>query len=224
MVMRFFRGPDESGLVHIEHQILSMLSDCRHSFDLSFAALLTGGDPSVLAADVRTTDGRINRSEQEIRRELVVHASVRGGGEDIGTVLAYLMVTRMIERAGDQTKNILDLALEHVSFADASDRAPIVAYRDEISSMFGAVAVLFTEPEKASAQAFLSRADELLKEFDRLVTAQIHSTEPAGHAVPRALLFRYLKRITANLANIVSSAVMPVDQIDYYGSVIDREE
>lgn len=223
MVMQFFRGPDETGLAHIEHQILTMLSDCRHSFDLSFAALLTGGDPAVLATDVRTTDGRINRLEQEIRRELVVHATVRGS-QDVGRVLAYLMVTRMIERAGDQAKNILDLALEGVSFAGAADLPEMVAYRDEISAMFGTVAAIFTDADEARARDFLARADELLKIFDRLVTAQLHTTEPASHAVPRALLYRYLKRITANLANIVSSAILPVDKIDYYGPVIDRDE
>lgn len=223
MVMQFFRGPDEPGLAHIEHQILTMLSDCRHSFDLSFAAVLTGGDPSVLASDVRNTDGRINRTEQEIRRELVVHATVRGS-EDMGTVLAYLMVTRMIERAGDQTKNILDLALEGVTFAGDSDRDDMVAYRDEISAMFGTVGSIFTETEERKARAFLARADEILKACDRHVRAQLHTTEPASHAVPRALLYRYLKRITANLANIVSSAVLPVDKIDYYGPVIDRDE
>lgn len=222
-MMQFFRRSDETSLIRIEHQILTMLSDCRHSFDLSFAAVLSGGDPAVLASDVRNTDGRINRLEQEVRRELVVHASVRGG-DDVGTVIAYLMVTRMIERAGDQTKNVLDLALEGVNFAGAADLDAMIAYREEISAMFGAVAVIFTDPDESVARSFLARADELLKEFDGLVRAQIHSTEPASHAVPRALLYRYLKRITANLANIVSAAVMPVDKIDYYGPMIDRDE
>lgn len=222
-MMQFFRRSDETSMTRIEHQILTMLSDCRHSFDLSFAALVSGGDPTVLASDVRNTDGRINRTEQEVRRELVVHASVHGG-DDVGTVIAYLMVTRMIERAGDQTKNILDLALEGVNLAGAPDLADMLAYRDEISSKFGEAAAIFTDPDEASAKALMSRADALLKEFDGLVRAQIHSSEPAFHAVPRALLYRYLKRITANLANIVSSAVMPVDKIDYYGSMIDREE
>lgn len=221
--MQFFRKSDEKSLTRIEHQILTMLSDCRHSFDLSFAAVLTGGDPAVLASDVRNTDARINALEQEVRRELVVHAAVRGG-DDVGTVIAYLMVTRMIERAGDQTKNILDLALEGVSFAEASDLPDMIAYRDEISAKFGDVASIFTDPDDVTARAFLGRADVLLKEFDALVRSQIHSKEPAFHAVPRALLYRYLKRITANLANIVSSAVMPVDKIDYYGPMIDRDE
>lgn len=223
MVMEFFRGAGDSPLDHIEHQILTMVSDCRHSFDLSFAALLSGGDAAVLASDVRDTDKRINRLEQEIRRELVVHASVHGG-EDVGTVLAYLMVTRMLERIGDQTKNVLDIALEGVSLAAAPDVERIVAYRDEISAMFGTVSVVFTEADEAAARTLLARADKLLKEFDRLVAAQLHSTEAASHAVPRALLYRYLKRIVANLANVASAAVMPVDKIDYYGPMIDRDE
>ena len=32
----------------------------------------------------------------------------------------------------------------------------------------------------------------------------------------RALLYRYLKRITAHLMNVISSLVMPVHRLDYY--------
>ena len=35
-------------------------------------------------------------------------------------------------------------------------------------------------------------------------------------AVARALPARYLKRIAANLANVMSSVVLPVDQMDSY--------
>ena len=41
----------------------------------------------------------------------------------------------------------------------------------------------------------------------------------AFYAVPRALLYRYFKRITANLSGVVSAVVSPVDQIDYYADV-----
>jgi hypothetical protein len=34
-------------------------------------------------------------------------------------------------------------------------------------------------------------------------------------AVPRAILYRYWKRIVANLAGIVTSAIEPLQNIDY---------
>ena len=44
----------------------------------------------------------------------------------------------------------------------------------------------------------------------------MHSTEPAVVAVPRALLYRFLKRVTAHSLNVVSAVVMPVDRLDYF--------
>ena len=49
----------------------------------------------------------------------------------------------------------------------------------------------------------------------------VHSTEPALHAVPRALLYRFLKRITAHSMNVVTAVVMPVDRLDYYDEADD---
>jgi phosphate uptake regulator len=221
MVMEFFRSPRHGGLEQIERQIATMLGDCRHSFDSAMHALVSGADAASLAADVRETDRRINDMEQTIRRELVVHASVRGG-QDVPVVLAYMIIVRMLERVGDQNKNVLDLAAEGVSFVGAPDHDQVVAFRDELSALFATTAEVFTARDDVAARKVLGRCDELVHGFESLVVAQLHSEEPARHAVPRALLYRYLKRITANLANVMSSVVMPLDQIDYYGPEIEE--
>jgi hypothetical protein len=43
----------------------------------------------------------------------------------------------------------------------------------------------------------------------------MQSEEPGSWAVPRAILYRYWKRIVANLAGIVTSAIEPLQTIDY---------
>src|SRR5665811_1629924 len=113
MVLEFFRTPKESGLDHIEQSVATMLTDCRHTFDAAMNALVGGTDPAAVADDIRGTDRRVNEAEQEIRRELVVHASVHGSG-DVSTILAYMMISRMLERIGDNAKNVFDLAEEGV--------------------------------------------------------------------------------------------------------------
>ena len=57
---------------------------------------------------------------------------------------------------------------------------------------------------------------DLLDEYDDCIQAQIESTRTPRDAVPRALLCRYLKRITAHLMNVLTSLVMPFDRLDYY--------
>jgi len=44
----------------------------------------------------------------------------------------------------------------------------------------------------------------------------VHATAPALAAVPRALLYRFLKRVAAHCANVVTAVVMPVDRLDYF--------
>ena len=164
---------------------------------------------------MRRTDRQINRMEMEIRRELVVHASVHGGA-DAPEVLVFMNMVKDLERIGDYNKNIYDLSEEGVSFADAPDIEQLLAYRDEISSRIALMGEILTVRDEDRARAYIDRGDELRREFDDRINELIRSTEPALTAVPRALLYRFLKRVTAHSLNVVSAVVMPVDRLDYF--------
>ncbi len=215
MVMEFFRKSSEGSLERIELQIIRMLTDTRHAFDEAMSSLIGGADPTVLGPDIRVTDGRINATEREIRRELVVHAAVMGA-EDVSTILAYMIVIKKIERIGDNAKNIFDLASEGVQLHQAPDVDRLISFRDTLSEMIASAGEIFGARDQERAKQFISDGDHMLGQFDQLVVELIHSDDPASEAVPRALLYRYMKRIAANLLGVVSSVVMPVDQIDYY--------
>ncbi|GIT01339.1 MAG: hypothetical protein CM1200mP26_30510 [Acidimicrobiales bacterium] len=219
MVMSFFRRPDDSGIDHIEAQVQRMVTDARHTFDLAMNAV-TGGSVASVADEVRRTDRQINVTEMEIRRELVVHFSVHAGG-DATEMLVFMNMVKDLERIGDYNKNVFDLAEEGVSFAEADDLERILGFRDEISSRIALMGEILTVRDEERARAYIARSDELRREFDTLVNGLVHSTEPALHAVPRALLYRFLKRITAHSMNVVTAVVMPVDRLDYYDEADD---
>ena len=214
MVMSFFRKPEEGGLEHIDAQVQRMINDARHTFDLAMNAL-TGGPVATVADEVRRTDRQINVTEMEIRRELVVHASVHGG-VDTPEVLVFMNMVKDLERIGDYNKNIFDLADEGVSLAEAPDLGRLLGYRDELSSRIALMGELLTTRDEDRARAYITRGDELRREFDDRINELVHSTEPAVVAVPRALLYRFLKRVTAHSLNVVSAVVMPVDRLDYF--------
>ena len=65
------------------------------------------------------------------------------------------------------------------------------------------------------ARAFLTRTRALNSECETKLHEYMHSDQPGHWAVPRAVLHRYWKRIVANLAGIVTSALEPVQSIDY---------
>ena len=219
MVMSFFRRPDDSGIDHIEAQVQRMVTDARHTFDLAMNAI-TGGLVASVADEVRRTDRQINVTEMEIRRELVVHFSVHAGG-DATEMLVFMNMVKDLERIGDYNKNVFDLAEEGVSFAGADDLERILGFRDEISSRIALMGEILTVRDEERARAYIARSDELRREFDNLVNELVHSTEPALHAVPRALLYRFLKRITAHSMNVVTAVIMPVDRLDYYDEADD---
>ncbi len=212
--MSFFRKSDESGLDHVAHQTISMLGDARHSFDLASMVLLGGGDPVSVRADIEATDHRINSAEQQLRSELVVHVAVRGGG-DIGLVLGYTLLLKKIERIGDQAKNVFELAVEGVSLAGADDIDEFVARRQEISRMYVEAADLLASQDQKAARDFLRRSMALNEACGAKVNEYMMSDQPGHWAVPRAMLYRYWKRIVANLAGIVTSAIEPLQHIDY---------
>jgi len=213
MVFEAFRRGGPSIDKMVDH-VAEMLGHARHVFDAAMSALLAGADPDALADDIFGTDRIINELEREVRRELVVHTSVRGT-TDITSVLVVLMVSRKVERIGDNAKNIYDLATYGVNLAGADDFDELRAARDEVSTMMFEAASIFREDDVETAEPFLTRSRELQRIYDDKVVDLVKAESSAHYAVPRALLYRYLKRIVANLEGVVAGVVQPLDLIDY---------
>jgi phosphate uptake regulator len=211
MVLRFFQS-GETALEHIEHEVVGMIGSCRHSFDLAMGALVTDADIGPIGEEVRANDRQINGVEETVRRELVVHMAVTGS-DDIGAVLGFLLVVKKLERVGDQAKNVFDLADEGVRFSRVDDYDRFVTFRNEVSSLFADAIDVLGDRHDADPEPYVDRCQELMDTFDRLVNELIHTDEPGSYAVPRAMLFRYLKRIVANLASVVTTMTDGVDRM-----------
>ncbi len=209
MVLAFFRGGGDA-LDTIEHEISSMLGDCRHSFDLAMGALLASGDIGPIGDEVRATDRRINGTEERVRRELFVHSTVRGGGGDVNEVFTSLLIVKKLERVGDQAKNVFDLADEGVRFSDADDIERFHRFHAQVSGLIAEAATMLRSIDDHDRTDFLRRSQKLMDLLDGLVNELIHSDATARYAVPRAMLFRYMKRIVANVASVVSTTNRPL--------------
>lgn len=214
MVFRFFGGKGSERLEAIEAKVQEMLKHDRHEFDLAMDALMGRTPPEGVNDELRRTDRKVNRLEREIRRELVVHASVFGG-IDTPAVLVYMSVVKDMERVGDYAKNLLDLALDGADFSKAPDAEEWARLTTEIGTLIDDAAAAFKVRDGGRSRELLERGDELLNLFDERVTALI-GDESGAQAVPRALAHRYLKRVVAHLMNLLSAVTMPVDKIDYF--------
>jgi phosphate transport system protein len=212
-------GGGEDRLDAIETIIQQMLADDRVVFDLAMSILLDGVDIKGVKKEIKQTDRQVNRAEREIRRDLVVHASV-AGAIDTPAILIYMSIVKDIERVGDYGKNLRDLG------RDGVDLSTFPAWHDlraEVSQMITDTAEVFAARDEQRATQLLIRGDELLSEFDRSVSALVRGEDDRPHAVGRALATRYVKRIVAHLTNVLSAVVMPIDRLDYFDEdLLDR--
>ncbi len=215
MVMDFFRGTGESTLEEIETTLTGMLVDGRSVFETAMTTVFEGQEPKAIKKEIKGTDRGINRAEQEVRRALMIHASVHGA-MDMPTVLRYMSIVKDAERVGDYAKNIYDLAKYGADFRGAPDLPDLTHYRDAVSQLIQDAADVFAARDAGAAQKLIDKADGFLDEYDAHVKATFSFEGPPAEAVARALYYRYLKRITAHLMNMMTSLVMPVDRLDYY--------
>jgi phosphate transport system protein len=215
MPFGFLRDGDGDRLDRIEATLQQMFADDRHAVELATSALFEGAAPHGVGAELRATDHRVNEAEREIRRELVVHASVHGG-IDTPAILVYMSIVKDVERVGDYAKNLFDLAADGISFTSGAHADELREIRDEVLQMIDEVAVAFYERDDERSRPLLSRGDELLDTFDDRVSALVRGEVQDNKAVAAALTYRYLKRVVAHLMNVLSAVVMPVDRLDYF--------
>ena len=107
--MRLLRDEGHDRLQAVEEKIQKMLADDRHAFDLAMRSLVGGEPAGTVKKELKATDHLVNEGEREIRRQLVVHASVFQG-INLPVVLVYMSIVKDIERVGDYAKNLLDLS------------------------------------------------------------------------------------------------------------------
>ena len=94
------------------------LSECHEMLDIDLTMFkesiksLRKSDSAKIEIDIFAMDKKINEFERDVRRKVMTHLAI-GGKEDIGSGLILVSVVIDIERIGDYTKNIYDLAVNH---------------------------------------------------------------------------------------------------------------
>ena len=217
MIWRELFGGHRAGLDRVREQLLQMLEIDRRTFDVASNALLSSTDVATARAQASDSDHQVNELTQEVRRELVVHASVGGDMNEMPALLLYMSIVKDIERIGDYAKNILDIAQAGADLSGAGDDAgQLRGYRDRVSALISEVRLTFDSQDAAEAERLLTSWRTVSREMDALVNALVTADTPATYAVPRALYYRYLKRIVGHLLNIMTALVMPLDKLDFF--------
>ncbi|HVL99347.1 MAG TPA: phosphate uptake regulator PhoU [Egibacteraceae bacterium] len=216
MIWRQLFGADSSGLERIEQHLLDMLDADRRTLELAREGLLGHTDPDTLRQQVSDSDYHVNELVQQVRRQLVIHASTHGTATDIPALLVTMSIVKDIERIGDYAKELLRIARvagpfppgtpSHERLAAACHQAS--GHLSEVRAALDTRDPDVTNRLLATIQTFVDGLDEAL---DTLLT-----TTPGEDSIAVALASQYVKRIGAHLSNILTSIVLPVDQLDFY--------
>ena len=214
VVMRWLQrlGPESRGLTDIHQHFLEMLVDGRHTFDAAANTLLGGADPEVVREDLFRTDERINRTEQQIRREIVVHGSIFGAAT-FPALLVMMSLVKDAERIGDYAKNLFDLALQKAAL-DPDEKQALISLKDRVSKMLIRAHGLFEQQDAQGARKFLDDVKRAEDDCDDAVERLLQVT--GKNKAAEVLAYRYTKRVVSHVGNIVTSLVVPLDKLDYF--------
>ena len=212
-----------AGLQKMRIEFGQMLDSGRHMFDTASNAFLGGTDLEVIRQDLFATDKRINRGERQIRRELVVHASVHGATE-FPACLVLMSIVKDAERVGDYGKNLFDLAELSPHPPDGEHRDCLVALKDRISRLMATCREIFDSDREEEATEAIVEAKRIEDLCDEKVRALIRATTPSEMAPTYVLAYRYFKRVTSHVRNITSSVVQPVHKLDFTSKIIAQQE
>ncbi len=200
----------------IEAHLDGMLADCIRMYDLATDALFGVQTSEAVRDELWAIDKQVNRGERAVRRELLVRGAVRHAEMEQGLLFAYMSVAKDIERIGDYCKNIWDLTKIGVNLGDMADTESLREEAETIRGLLEAGKAAFVAQDQKAVHQLIPRLDMAAANHDQLVYALVKTEAPGSEAVPRALYFRFLKRIVSHLENVLTSVVMPLDRIDYY--------
>jgi phosphate uptake regulator len=194
-------------MMEFDHQ---MFEASRHS--------LRDSDTAELPFDFKEMDQEINRYEREVRRHVLTHLTV-AGTQNLVPGLSLVSIVIDVERIGDYTKNIAELAVHHPERLGGGVHEDSLKFIEQaIDQNFPVVIDALKTHNTDHAREVMAREQEVATSSDQIVNELITQRDPdhtRSDAVSLALYTRYCKRVNAHLTNIASSMVNPFPRIGF---------
>ena len=200
-------------------QSLDMLDLSHNMFVKSVKKTKKQENLSVLK-QLKNRDKEINKYQREVRRKIITHFSLQNNINDISSIMVLMNMVVDIERIGDYSKNILDLAIHY------PDKLNTKTLHPELYEIEQVVKTRFDKTVDAIKTENIELASKLIKGFkkqvttasDRIVNNIISGEinfESGSESAAIVLYARYLKRIGSHLKNITTTVINPIDSIGY---------
>ena len=200
--------------------------DLTHDMFLKSKESLRHREDNEIDINLKDRDLEVNAYEREVRRHVFNHLVV-SGPEVLPSGLALVSIIIDIERIGDYTKNMVELAVEHPGKLHGGK------FEDELVRLEAAVEEEFVKVRKGFEEGDAAFALKLLESYswvnqacDDVLYGLVREEDPAikpGDAVTLAFYSRCLKRVNSHLRNIITSVVNPFDRIGFQPKDSDKD-
>ena len=185
-----------------------------NNFDIAIEELTEKLD--VKRANIYMTDRKINECEKDVRRKVLEHLTINPR-QDLSSSLILITVVKDLERIGDFVKNIVELAYHYPGKMAKND------YTKELMNISTRMSSALKDSQRIFMQADIEKAKEYYKFYrevtektDRMIEQLLEERKlKVREAVVYALFSRYLKRISAHLANILTTVINPFHLVGY---------
>jgi phosphate uptake regulator len=206
----FFTGKQPPLIDDALRAISVMLKVSGEMLEASLACLL---DNETLEMDLSGRDAEVNQSEQEVRRLVLEHLAIDPERERIQSLILVAAVQEA-ERIGDLAKSLAAAS----TLADAPRLSPhaepLRQLRDRLFHMLEDTRKGFVQADAQAARRVMDEHTHIKGLVADYLQRLAHADDVTpNEAVVYAISVRMMSRISSHLSNIVSSTIVPFDQI-----------
>ena len=196
-------------------ECLDVLRESYTMVNDAIASLRTEG---AMEIDIYARDRKINRFERRVRRKIVTHLAI-SSNPDVISSLVLTAVVIDIERIGDYTKNIVELAAIHEKpFRPGELDGQILEIEETVKRLLHDLPGALESSDVEMARGIIGDHQVLSDQVEELIEDLVKGktlTHDSGEAVTAALYLRNLKRVSAHVKNVATSVVNPYYRIGF---------
>ena len=192
--------------------------DLTYNMYLQAKEVLRNTENTELEVDLSDEDIEVNKYQREVRKDVFNHL-VLTDGEQLSSGLVLVSIVIDLERIGDYTKNIVEVAQNHPQRLHGGKfEDDLLRIEDGVDDNFKRTIEVFKTSDEDSGRELLKEYKWIPRLSDKSLMSLVQQADPSissGSAAALALYFRSLKRINAHLRNVTTSVVNPFHRIGY---------
>jgi phosphate uptake regulator len=201
----------------------TMFTLASNNFDIATEELIR--NLNIERAKIYSTDQKINDCEKNVRKKVLEHLTINPK-QDTNHSLILITVVKDLERIGDYVKNIIELANHYPKqLPDDAYSKELITIRNNMSTILKDSINIFKQADVEKAKDYYKYYRKVTEKVDTMILHILDEKDlVVREAVIYALFSRYLKRIAAHLANILTTIINPFHLVGYGFDEFKNEE